>query len=141
MRNLKKLTLTLVALFAMTTGAWADDLKVTQIKFDDHPTWGNDRTVVSTADLPGFTIASEAEAKAWTGAPSSGTTVLLYEYDTNQNTWKYIQFEDGGSGTASTYNFTRDDIMGLLYNGHKVYYTGTAAPAGTALTCPPPLQR
>ena len=134
MRNLKKLTLTLVALFAMTTDAWADDLKVTQIKFDDHPTWGNDRTVVSTADLPGFTIASEAEAKAWTGAPSSGTTVLLYEYDTNQNTWKYIQFEDGGSGTASTYNFTRDDIMGLLYNGHKVYYTGTAAPAGTALT-------
>ena len=126
-KQLKKTLLTIVALLAVT-GAWADGtVTVTEIKASDIQTWANDGTVVSTADLPGFNTATEDAAKAWTGVPSSGTTLLLYEYDTNQSTWKYIYFEDGGSGTAYTYTFTRDDIMGHLFDGHKVYYTGSAA--------------
>ena len=130
-KQLKKTLLTIVALLAVT-GAWADGtVTVTEIKASDIQTWANDGTVVSTADLPGFNTATEDAAKAWTGVPSSGTTLLLYEYDTNQSTWKYIYFEDGGSGTAYTYTFTRDDIMGHLFDGHKVYYTGSAASSGS----------
>ena len=123
--------MTLALLLTAVGGAWADGtVTVTEIKASDIQTWANDRTIVSTADLPGFNTATEDAAKAWTGVPSSGTTFLLYEYDTNQSTWKYIQFEDGGSGTAYTYNFTRDDIKGQLFDGNKVYYTGSPAASG-----------
>ncbi|MBQ3631539.1 MAG: hypothetical protein II949_09915 [Prevotella sp.] len=131
MKTISRYIMTLALLLTAVGGAWADGtVTVTEIKASDIQTWANDRTIVSTADLPGFNTATEDAAKAWTGVPSSGTTFLLYEYDTNQSTWKYIQFEDGGSGTAYTYNFTRDDIKGQLFDGNKVYYTGSPAASG-----------
>ena len=65
--------LTLVALFAMTAGAWAQTaFGVKEITADMLPaSWSTDNSAVTADDLAklGFMEVTEAEAQAWTGAP------------------------------------------------------------------------
>ena len=82
MRNLKKLTLTLVALFAMTTGAWAEDIKAT----------ASDIGKVLCTD--GSIYATKAEADA-----ANKTAVAIIAYiDTENNKGLALALSNAGSG-------------------------------------------
>ena len=106
MITLKRYLLTLVALLAMTTGAWADGFDVKQISVPE--SWNGDETTVTTADLPGFKAVSLNEAEAWTGAPASGIAYLFYAFDGNEVA--YCSFKDGQYLSGASYAYPHKEI-------------------------------
>ncbi|UKK51469.1 hypothetical protein L6472_02435 [Prevotella sp. E13-17] len=70
--------LTLVALFAMTAGAWAQSYEAKV--FDVPASWAEDQTKLSAADLPkDFVQITKEEAKAL--AVPDGSVILIYGFE------------------------------------------------------------
>ena len=136
MRNIKKLTLTLVALFAMTAGAWADGtVTVTELKASDITAWSGDNKALTAADLPGFVEATAEQAQSWDGYPTEGMVYLIYGFDNGK--MKKITYTYGGAGTPGQVDKTRGSVHYDINVGDRYFYvTGITggAPAGTALT-------
>ena len=106
----------------------APPLQVTE--FEVPGSWNHDFTNLTASDFPGFVAASAAEAQAWSGAPASGSSCLIYAFEDDEA--KVCHFEDGvfsGLGASAD----RDDIYYRFDQGYKIYYTGTA-PVYTLLT-------
>ena len=119
--------MTLVALFAMTTGAWAQGFEFKQLTVPE--TWNEKGGTINADDLSGFKNVSEDEAKAWTGAPANGTTFLIYKIDGGKQ--YYCRFNNGAYSTSNWIGWEYYDYYNMR-NNFSYYYT--AAPAGTALT-------
>ena len=126
MKQLKKTIMTLVALFAMTAGAWADGtLQVTEIKASDISAWSGDHdTALTAADLPGFKAVTFDEAKAWAEAPS-GDAILIYAFDGNDA--KYVHFNNGAYNDTYSQSISRGMIYNSTYYGQQIFYTGAPA--------------
>ena len=109
MTNIKQLILTLVALFAMTAGAWAQS-SLNVVEFEVPAEWQNNESAFTAADLPGFKAVTLDEAQTWTGAPASGKALLVYAFD-GKNVC-VVPFNDGvaGYGTNDAY------LKGSIYN-------------------------
>ena len=140
MKNLKKLTLTLVALFAMTTGAWAagtvynTTVELKDLKVGDVLTEGFKLTTDKgqyiyvkgykkdggTAETGDYTQLNAYNSTFPGGVTisESGSTYTPYADSKDANAWIVSDFKDYGSATM------------LYLDG----YNYTAAPAGTALT-------
>ena len=132
MQHLKQLITTLVALFAISTGAWAvSDISLKEITADMvKETWKDNNTLpVTTTDFPGFTATTLEAAKALGVPYNTGYVYVIYGVDDNGyfKAFRYNNGEyDGEIGMMA---------FGSIYTnigfGDKYYYTGSA---GTALT-------
>ena len=142
MRNLKKLTLTLVALFAMTTGAWADGTLLTTITASaDFQSGSKTFDNIATVTLTGNFFGSSD----WAG----NGTITVEPANASVNITSVKFFSNGGAEVEDTqapyqavqaynsnmsyYQFEVDGTKGN-YPVNKIEVYGTAAPAGTALT-------
>ena len=132
--------LTLVALLAMTTGAWAQaTFGVKEITPDMVPdSWNGDNSAVTADELAkwGFVEITEAEALTWTGVPQQGTVRLIYSISSGS---KSLDWE-GGVQDGSSYSFTHRVIYNLVcnpqYNSDFDVYITTepSAPAAGEVT-------
>ena len=126
MNKIKKTILTLVALLAVTTGAWAQDaFGVKEIVAPAD--WENDETNATKGDFPGFDGITIDQAKAWTGAPSSGLAVLFYNFDGEEISYAY--FLNGTFNSSGSNILQRMNIYNAFANGVKQYYAASAASA------------
>ena len=99
-------------------------------EFEVPGSWNGDYTNLTASDFPGFVAASAAEAQAWSGAPASGSSCLIYAFEDDEA--KVCYFEDGVFSELGARG-DRDDIYYRFEQGYQIYYTGTA-PVYTLLT-------
>ena len=135
MKQLKKTLLTLVALLAVTTGAWALDpnaVTAAEINSDLYSGWSSiDGVLIKASELPGFQTVTEDQAKSWTGAPSTGTVELFYEFVADGQV-KAVRFVNGVYDSS----FMEEDLERNLiwedikYNDAKYFYTTGPASSG-----------
>ena len=135
MKQLKKTILTLVALLAVTTGAWAIDpnaVTAAEINSALYSGWSSiDGVLIKASELPGFQTVTEDQAKSWTGAPSTGTVELFYEFVADGQV-KAVRFVNGVYDSS----FMEEDLERNLiwedikYNDAKYFYTTGPAPTG-----------
>lgn len=126
MKDIKKLMITLVALFAISTGAWAQ--ATFGVKEIVPPAdWENDETYATKGDFPGFDGITIDQAKAWTGAPSSGLAILFYNFDGEDISYAF--FLNGAFNSSGSNILQRFNIYNSFANGVKQYYTASAASA------------
>ena len=135
MKQLKKTILTLVALLAVTTGAWAIDpnaVTAAEINSDLYSGWSSiDGVLIKASELPGFQAVTEDQAKSWTGAPSTGTVELFYEFVADGQV-KAVRFVNGVYDSS----FMEEDLERNLiwedikYNDAKYFYTTGPASSG-----------
>ena len=135
MIQIKKTLLTLVALLAVTTGAWAQDpnaVTAAEINSVVYSGWSSiDGKLFKASELPGFQAVTENQAKSWAGVPSTGEVILYYEFVADGNV-KAVKFKNGVydssfEETELTCNLIWEDIV---YSGDKKYfYTTGPAPA------------
>ena len=131
MRNIKKLTLTLVALFAMTAGAWADGtVTVTELKASDITAWSGDNKALTAADLPGFVEATAEQAQSWDGYPTEGMAYLIYGFDNGK--MKKITYTYGGAGTPGQVDKTRGAVYYDINKSSDRYFYVTGVTGGAA---------
>ena len=117
---IKKIFTFLLALAASVGLSWAQ-LQVSE--FEVPGSWNGDYTQLTASDFPGFVAASAAEAQAWSGAPASGSSCLIYAFEDDEA--KVCYFEDGVFTELGTRS-DRDDIYYRFDEGYQIYYTGTA---------------
>jgi hypothetical protein len=123
--------LTLVALFAMTAGAWAQaTFGVKEITADMVPAdWNGDNTIVSPEDLATLGITffgvTKAQASAWADYPTEGTVRLLYAYSSGFSSVDWYN----GTPDGDSWNFKRNQIYVANATGYR--YFVTVASAGT----------
>jgi len=128
MKQLKKTLLTLVALLAMTTGAWADAVPVTELKASDINAWIGDDTALTAADLPGFTAVSDEEVVNIPAPLTNGAIFMIYAF--NGTNIKYVNYYNGAQVYKGEDYYNRDNIAYNAFDaGYIIYYTGTA-PSG-----------
>ena len=135
MNKIKKTILTLVALLALTTQAWAQDpnaVTAAEINSDLYSGWSSiDGVLIKASELPGFQAVTEDQAKSWTGAPSTGTVELFYEFVADGQV-KAVRFVNGVYDSS----FMEEDLERNLiwedikYNDAKYFYTTGPAPTG-----------
>ena len=135
MIQIKKTILTLVALLAISTGAWAIDpnaVTAAEINSDLYSGWSSiDGVLIKASELPGFQTVTEDQAKSWTGAPSTGTVELFYEFVADGQV-KAVRFVNGVYDSS----FMEEDLERNLiwedikYNDAKYFYTTGPAPTG-----------
>ena len=135
MIQIKKTILTLVALLAVTTGAWAIDpnaVTAAEINSDLYSGWSSiDGVLIKASELPGFQAVTEDQAKSWTGAPSTGTVELFYEFVADGQV-KAVRFVNGVYDSS----FMEEDLERNLiwedikYNDAKYFYTTGPASSG-----------
>ena len=135
MNKIKKTILTLVALLALTTQAWAQDpnaVTAAEINSDLYSGWSSiDGVLIKASELPGFQAVTEDQAKSWTGAPSTGTVELFYEFVADGQV-KAVRFVNGVYDSS----FMEEDLERNLiwedikYNDAKYFYTTGPAPSG-----------
>ena len=118
--------MTLVALFTMTAGAWAQDVKlnVTELTEDMVTGWSEDETLITPADLINFKDVTLEQAKAWTGAPSSGVAILAYGF--NGTEIKLATFNNGSFVNYTPIVLKRKQAYSYL-SQYKIYYTSFVA--------------
>ena len=118
--------MTLVALFTMTAGAWAQDVKlnVTELTEDMVTGWSEDETLITSADLINFMDVTLEQAKAWTGAPSSGVAILAYGF--NGTAIKLATFNNGSFVNYTPIVLKRKQAYSYL-SQYKIYYTSFVA--------------
>ena len=126
-RLLAKTILTLVALLAMTTGAWADGtVTVTEIKASEMPTsWDNNNNPVKATDLPGFTAVTRDDAKAL-GAPAAEGDIYVF-YAISNNVFMGLHWNNGVLDDSDG-GFSLGGIY-ALQDVFKFYYVA-APPSG-----------
>lgn len=122
MIQIKKTILTLVALLAVTTGAWAQGFEFKQLTVPE--TWDGINGTINADDLSGFKSVSEDEAKAWTGAPANGKTFLIYKIDGEKQ--YYCMFKNGAYTSS---NWIQWEYYDYYNNRNNYSYYYTAAPA------------
>ena len=98
-----------------------EELQVTELEVPG--SWNGDYTQLTASDFPGFVAASAAEAQAWSGAPASGSSCLIYAFEDDEA--KVCYFEDGAFSELGA-RTDRDDIYYRFDQGYQIYYTGTA---------------
>ncbi|MBR4739045.1 MAG: hypothetical protein IK058_03475 [Bacteroidales bacterium] len=157
MIHLKKLTLTLVALFAMTTGAWADDQSESfTTATNGQLTYTGEHFTISgqKADTDGLWIGN-AGGSDYTVTISSrnGENITKIEavlsYGQNWGDTKLATtsgevtgtYDVGQTITISSVNATTVTLSGpegefklIEFNSWTIYYGDAPTPAGTALT-------
>ena len=117
--------LTLVALLAMTTGAWAQSaLNVAELTIPD--TWQNDNTALSTNDLPGYQVATRNNAIAWTGAPE-GYAMLFF--DVTSSEIKSATFHNGNYSSDGSTSGLKHSTLYTWKNSASYRFFYTTAPA------------
>jgi hypothetical protein len=129
MIQLKKTILTLVALLALTTGAWAQST-LNVVEFEVPATWNGDNNPVTAGDLPGFKAVTLEEGQTWTGVPAEGSVVLVYAFDGDEV--KYISFEKGKYAGHVSQPLQKVVIFGTS-NIYKYYYTVGGASSASAV--------
>ena len=128
MIQIKKTILTLVALFAMTAGAWADAVPVTELKASDINAWIGDDTALTAADLPGFTAVSDEEVVNIPAPLTNGAIFMIYAF--NGTNIKFVTYYNGAQVYKGEDYYNRDNIAYNAFDaGYIIYYTGTA-PSG-----------
>ena len=114
--------MTLVALFAMTTGAWANIATIEFTKETMPGKWKNNFTLISPDYLPDFKPASDAEAIAWDGASKTKKTILIYGFDGEKV--KSVKFNPaGGYQTRNEISTLYDFYEQVMENNYIVCYT------------------
>lgn len=114
--------MTLVALFAMTTGAWANIATIEFTKETMPGKWRNNFTLISPDYLPDFKPATDAEAIAWDGASKTNKTILIYGFDGEKV--KSVLFNPaGGYQTRNEISTLYDFYEQVMENDYKVCYT------------------
>ena len=103
------------------SGGSTPALQVTELEVPG--SWYHDFTSLTASDFPGFVAASAAEAQAWSGAPKSGLSCLIYAFEDDEA--KVCYFEDGTFSELGARG-DRDDIYYRFDEGYQIYYTGTA---------------
>ena len=109
--------MTLTLLIMAVGGAWAQS-SLDVVELEVPAEWETDKNPVTAGDLPGFKSVSLDEAKAWTGAPAEGMTMLFYAFE--GNTAKVVYFYDGEYSTDDALGFGKSSFGSLPY---KYYYT------------------
>ena len=113
--------MTLVALFAMTTGAWANIATIEFTKETVPGKWKNNFTLISPDYLPDFKPATDAEAIAWC-ASKTNKTILIYGFDGEKV--KYVQFKPAsGYETRNEPSTLYDFYEQVMENNYIVCYT------------------
>ena len=122
MNNMKhKILMTLVALFAMTTGAWANIATIEFTKETVPGSWKNNFTPISPDYLPDFKPATDAEAIAWC-ASKTNRTILIYGFDGEKV--KYVRFiPASGYQTRNEKSSLYDFYEQVKENDYIVCYT------------------
>lgn len=114
--------MTLVALFAMTTGAWANIATIEFTKESVPGSWKNNFTLISPDYLPDFKPATDAEAIAWDGASKTNKTILIYGFDGEKV--KSVKFNPaGGYETRNEISSLYDFYEQVMENDYIVCYT------------------
>ena len=114
--------MTLVALFAMTTGAWANIATIEFTKETVPGSWKNNFTLISPDYLPDFKPATDAEAIAWDGASKTNKTILIYGFDGEKV--KSVKFNPaGGYQTRNEISSLYDFYEQVMENDYIVCYT------------------
>ena len=114
--------LTLVALFALTTGAWANIATIEFTKESVPSSWKNNFTLISPDYLPDFKPATDAEAIAWDGASKTNKTILIYGFDGEKV--KSVLFNPaGGYQTRNEISSLYDFYEQVMENDYIVCYT------------------
>ena len=138
MIQIKKTILTLVALLAVTTGAWALDpnaVTAAEINSDLYSGWSSlDERLLKASDLPGFQAVTENQAKSWTGVPSTGRVKLFYDFVADGNV-KVVIFKNGVYDSSYEEEDLRcyDIYEDINYDGEtKYFYTTGPAPSASS---------
>ena len=114
--------MTLVALFAMTAGAWANIATIEFSKESVPGSWKNNFTPISPDYLPDFKPATDAEAIAWDGASKTNKTILIYGFDGEKV--KSVKFNPaGGYQTRNEISSLYDFYEQVMENNCIVCYT------------------
>ena len=113
--------MTLVALFAMTTGAWANIATIEFTKETVPGKWKNNFTLISPDYLPDFKPTTDAEAIAWCTSKTN-RTILIYGFDGEKV--KYVQFKPAsGYETRNEISTLYDFYEQVMENNYIVCYT------------------
>ena len=121
MKTISRYLMTLVALFAMTTGAWANIATIEFTKETMPGKWKNNFTLISPDYLPDFKPATDAEAIAWC-ASKTNKTILIYGFDGEKV--KYVQFKPAsGYETRNEPSTLYDFYEQVMENNYIVCYT------------------
>ena len=121
MKTISRYLMTLVALFAMTTGAWANIATIEFTKETVPGKWKNNFTLISPDYLPDFKPATDAEAIAWC-ASKTNRTILIYGFDGEKV--KYVQFKPAsGYETRNEPSTLYDFYEQVMENNYIVCYT------------------
>ena len=122
MKTISRYLMTLVALFAMTTGAWANIATIEFTKESVPGSWKNNFTLISPDYLPDFKPATDAEAIAWDGASKTNKTILIYGFDGEKV--KSVLFNPaGGYQTRNEISSLYDFYEQVMENDYIVCYT------------------
>ena len=103
-------------------------LQVTELQVLD--SWEDNRTMLSTSDMPGFVAITKAEAQAWDAAPA-GKVVLIFAFEEDAATSLY--FKDGVYQATQAYNITYEDLYAWHSEGEQIFYTGGGSTPATGL--------
>ena len=121
MKTISRYLMTLVALFAMTAGAWANIATIEFSKESVPGSWKNNFTPISPDYLPDFKPATDAEAIAWC-ASKTNRTILIYGFDGEKV--KYVQFKPAsGYETRNEPSTLYDFYEQVMENNYIVCYT------------------
>ena len=121
MKTISRYLMTLVALFAMTTGAWANIATIEFTKETVPGKWKNNFTLISPDYLPDFKPATDAEAIAWCTSKTN-RTILIYGFDGEKV--KYVQFKPAsGYETRNEISTLYDFYEQVMENNYIVCYT------------------
>ena len=122
MKTISRYLMTLVALFAMTTGAWANIATIEFTKETVPGSWKNNFTLISPDYLPDFKPATDAEAIAWDGASKTNKTILIYGFDGEKV--KYVHFNPAsGYQNRNEISTLYDFYEQVMENNYIVCYT------------------
>ena len=123
-----KLLLLLALLMTAATGAWAQSaFTAKEITSASQLTSTDDEAYVA-ACMPSDFLAVDADvAKAWTGAPTDGSAILIYAIDGNKI--KIATFVNGSYKVTTGATWSIESFKNQLTNG-KFFYTAAPAPAG-----------
>ncbi len=132
MQQLKQIMITLVLLMTASAGAWAQTQgpkHVTLFTSEVIASWEGVNEAITADDLQkiGFVATDETTAKAWTGAPNPGESILFYSIDGND--FHGLNFYDGRSYRSFASNITKGSFYAEAMSSGDYYYTG-APPAG-----------
>ena len=121
MKTISRYLMTLVALFAMTTGAWANIATIEFTKQTMPGKWRNNFTLISPDYLPDFKPATDAEAIAWCTSKTN-KTILIYGFDGEKV--KYVHFNPAsGYQNRNEISTLYDFYEQVMENNYIVCYT------------------